>query len=104
MNQAPGVGLAGTVVEVGGSVVFGIKEDNVDTDGRGLQLYLTGYLEQHSDAAGSVIGSVDGGVMLLFFSFIGIGTGIPVCAEQHALAGIGVIDSDQVAGLQQVPS
>ena len=77
------------------AVVFGVKEHDVDPDVGRFQAQLTGHFEQHPNARGSVVGSVDGlagagGVL------VGKGTGVPVREKQDAVARFGMEGPDDV--------
>ena len=63
---------------------------------------MSGYFQQYTDAAGTIVGTEDGGVVLL-----GIGIGIcpraavPVGEEDDAFSGVGLVGAYDVACFQQ---
>ena len=77
------------------------RKDDVNTDCRRLLLQLAGYFKQDSYTAGTIIGSVDGGMMMLGIIFIGIRAAVPVCTKQYSLACVRIVSSYNIAGFQE---
>ena len=89
-------------MEIGGAIVFGIEEDDVYAHLGCFLLYLTGYFEQYTHAAGAVVNPQNVFSVVLFVGVVvGIGAAVPVCAEHDALAAVGLVGTDDVAGFQR---
>ena len=83
-----------------GAPVLGIVEQDVDAHARALLLHDAGQLEQHSHAAGSIVGAHHRHVALGRVGVVvGPGTAIPVSHEQDALLGIGIDHAYIVGGV-----
>src|SRR5689334_9128898 len=63
--------------------VFSIKKNNIHTYFKRVYFHDSGYLEQNTYTAGSIIGSIKGCIWF-FFVFISKRAGVPVCCEQNS--------------------
>ena len=80
------------------AIVFGIKEDDVYSDICRMGFQLACYFEEYTHAAGTIIGTKDGGVVILGVS-VGIGPGatVPMGTQQHSLLQFGLVRADDIA-------
>ena len=84
--KAPGVWFMGTFIEVGGTIVLGIKENDVDTDGRCLLLQLAGHFKQYTYTAGTVVYAQNGSLVLLLVTvLVCVWTAVPVAQRRTRL-------------------
>ena len=79
------------------AAVFGIEADKVHPDGGLLELQLTRQFQHDAHAAGPVVGSQNGGFVVLFVGVvIRPRPAVPVGAYQDAAGGLGVDRGDDV--------
>ncbi len=100
--KGPGVAWIGGVAPLGSAVVFGIEADEVEAEGEALvSTDQTSDFEHHCDAAGAVVGSEDGRMMISGVRVVvGPRTAVPVGAEQDTVLSVRVVAGDDVGAAQ----
>ncbi len=80
------------------AIVFGIKEDDVYSDICRMGFQLACYFEEYTHAAGTIIGTKDGRVVILGVRVgIGPGTTVPMGTQQHTLLQFRLVRADDIA-------
>ena len=98
---------AGSDQDVGGvgevPEVFPIDEEQIDTQRRRALLQRVGDAEQYRHAGGAIVRTRDGEALLpKILALVGVGTGVPVRQEQHALGGRRLESGEEVTQPQRV--